>query len=131
VESVIDLHPPGYESSIAWAVAGNSQVGNGDGRALLWHGSAASVVDLHAFLTDLPVTIVRSFAQGVDEHGDVVGVGFDNDGYARAILWNLIPEPSTSTICLILLIGAALCRPPIALHRCNAVQQSAIDTYFH
>ena len=48
--------------------------------ALLWKGTAASVVDLHSFVTNLPVTIVRSNALGVNSRGDVVGYGFDDNG---------------------------------------------------
>src|SRR5438105_4895891 len=48
------LHPPGFSASQAVAVSGNSQGGSGNGtgtgsptHALLWSGTAASVVDLH------------------------------------------------------------------------------------
>src|SRR5262245_18045316 len=45
------LHPAGVDSSAAYTVAGASQVGLGrtDGQvhALLWYGTAASVVDLN------------------------------------------------------------------------------------
>src|SRR5262245_61405655 len=50
----IDLHPSGFTSSEAFGVSGGQQVGVGAGpatggqiHALLWTGSAASVVDLH------------------------------------------------------------------------------------
>jgi hypothetical protein len=54
---VVDLHPSGSVSSLAWGVGGGQQVGFGvkmepSGRsagsdhALLWRGSAAGVVDL-------------------------------------------------------------------------------------
>jgi|SRR4051812_14685140 hypothetical protein len=44
---VVDLHPSGFEQSTATATDGVQQVGDGDGHALLWSGSANSVVDLH------------------------------------------------------------------------------------
>jgi hypothetical protein len=103
-ESVIDLHPADYDSSEAWGVERNTQVGvgwvGGSGHALLWHGTADSVVDLHSFLADLPVTIVRSIAQGVNARGDVVGLGFGSNGSAHALLWKAVPEPGTSAVCL-------------------------------
>jgi hypothetical protein len=49
----IDLHPSGFTSSEALGVSGGQQVGFGESvegggpHALLWTGSAGSVVDLH------------------------------------------------------------------------------------
>jgi probable HAF family extracellular repeat protein len=52
--SVTDLHPAsGYFQTAVYALSGNTQVGIGDvsdgsgGHALLWHGSAGSVVNLN------------------------------------------------------------------------------------
>jgi hypothetical protein len=54
-ESVVDLHPTGYDWSAAWGTDGSVQVGQGgpgpgypfQPHALMWTGTAASVVDLH------------------------------------------------------------------------------------
>jgi hypothetical protein len=48
----IDLHPSGFTRSVAWGVSDGQQVGSGTifrgpDHALLWTGSADSVVDLH------------------------------------------------------------------------------------
>jgi hypothetical protein len=45
-------------------------VGGGDGHALLWTGTAASAVDLNAFL---PSGFTYAQATGIDESGDIVG----------------------------------------------------------
>lgn len=102
--SVVDLNPPGFIISYAYATNGEEQVGtgsgpatHGEGHALLWHGSAASVVDLHTFL---PPGFVRSAALAIDAAGDVVGsastvIGPAGDDYA--ILWKRnVPKPGTS-----------------------------------
>ena len=42
-----DLNPSGFTQSAAYGISDNQQVGQGDGHALLWSGTASSVVDLH------------------------------------------------------------------------------------
>jgi hypothetical protein len=64
----VNLHPAGYDHSSAAGISGDSQVGNGltsagASHALLWYGTAASVVDLH------PDRAEGSFAHDVE--GDV------------------------------------------------------------
>jgi hypothetical protein len=84
-ESVVDLHPCGFDESDALAVAAGRQVGVGViagtnlTRALLWNGTADSVVDLHAFL---PAGFWSSKARAIDASGNVLGSA---DGHA--ILW--------------------------------------------
>lgn len=84
--NVVDLHPRGFDSSEANGTNGTEQVGwglscwSGGGElracataarhALLWYGSAATVVDLHAFL---PSDFVQSEALGIDSSGVVLG----------------------------------------------------------
>jgi hypothetical protein len=79
-------------------------VGNGAGpatggqfHALLWTGSAASVVDLHTFL---PPGFTGSEAVGIDADGNIVGAAFGPAGI-HAFLWQpvaAIPEPGTLTL---------------------------------
>jgi hypothetical protein len=88
----IDLHPSVFPSSEALAVSGGQQVGDGFtgisgiNHALLWTGSADSVVDLHNFL---PPEFTSSIAEGIDADGNIVGYGSAPDG-THAFL--LIPE---------------------------------------
>jgi hypothetical protein len=119
----VDLHPSGFDDSIAQAIAGNRQVGWAWGRAtqsrehaILWNGTAESAVDLHQFLIGLPVSIVRSYAYGVDSHGNIVGYGKDRNNNSYAILWSPIPEPSTSGIlfCCTIAAGFYERRPTLA-----------------
>ena len=99
-DSVVDLNPPfgkTYASfgqmytSFAFAVCGGQQVGYGDDlvtldrHALLWHGSAVSVVDLH------PHGFAQSAAfgtNGEEQVGSGVTVGGNiGDGPFHALLW--------------------------------------------
>ena len=100
-----DLNPTGITDSRGFGVFGGFQVGSGTGvvtggdeHAFLWAGSAASAVDLHGFLTGLPVSLVSSEAFGRDSNGDIVGRGFDSGGNVYALLWkstaSSAPEPS-------------------------------------
>jgi hypothetical protein len=43
----IDLNSSGYAGTTGYGIGGREQVGDGNGHALLWRGSASSVVDLH------------------------------------------------------------------------------------
>src|SRR4029078_10870344 len=76
----------------------NTQVGRGfftnGSHALVWHGSADSVVDLHPFLAGLAISFVSSEAIGVAANGDVVGIanGLSNPTN-YAVKWTLVPEP--------------------------------------
>jgi hypothetical protein len=95
--SVTDLNPAGFTSA-AYGVCGNCQVGIGDSNvghthALLWYGTANCYIDLHSVLTDLPVTIVDSFAKGIDAYGDIVGHGLDAQSNSYALLWTPVSSP--------------------------------------
>jgi len=93
--SAVDLHPAGFTSSLAWGVGSGQQVGYGfiqyntnkkggssvvQCHALLWTGSAASVVDLH------PAGFASSGALSV-AGGQQVGYGTCTDGTQHALLW--------------------------------------------
>ena len=80
----IDLHPSGFTDSRALAVSDGQQVGYTGTpppheRALLWTGSADSVVDLH------PSGFDASTATGVSADQQV-GRGFTG-GQSHALLW--------------------------------------------
>jgi hypothetical protein len=95
--SLVDLNPTGFSDSRAYGVWGSTQVGAGWGdataspsggqpsHALLWHGTADSVVDLH------PDGYTGSQANAVFENG-VVGIGFGPPGGSasvwHALLWH-------------------------------------------
>jgi hypothetical protein len=87
-ESVVQLHPTGYEFSAARAVDGATQVGEGgighSVHAMLWHGTAASAVDLH------PAGYHWSEANGVDG-ANQVGAGGPGPGFPvdpHALMWS-------------------------------------------
>jgi PEP-CTERM motif len=100
----------GFSSSEASGVSDGQQVGVGftaDGaHALLWTGSAESVVDLNAFL---PPGFTEAFAFGIDAEGNIVGTAFGPAG-SHAILWKptVVPEPSTIVLFGIGLTGIVI-----------------------
>jgi PEP-CTERM motif-containing protein len=78
------LHPSGFGDSYALAVGGGQQVGfsyDGGGTALLWTGTAESVVNLNP--TNLPgITSAQAFGtNGVHQVGEGYGAG-------HALLWS-------------------------------------------
>ncbi|HEX2715726.1 MAG TPA: hypothetical protein VHM88_26385 [Candidatus Acidoferrales bacterium] len=98
--SLVDLHPRGFSSSEALGVAGGQQVGHGSGpvtgafsdsgvlagifhdHALLWHASAASVVDLNSPGLD---ESQANATNGEEQVG--IGDGPATRGEAHALLW--------------------------------------------
>ncbi len=111
--SFVDLHPAGTFASNAKAVDHGWQVGNAitdhindpDNtrdiyHASLWHGTAASWMDLHDML---PWAYESSYAKDievVDGHLWVVGYGVPIGGYGyHSFLWHftpdVVPEPSS------------------------------------
>lgn len=89
---MVDLNPAGSSFSNAYGVHNGQQVGfaniNFVDRAGLWSGTAASWVDLNAFL---PPTLVGSYARTIWSSGGttyVAGSGFDaQSGQEVAVLW--------------------------------------------
>jgi hypothetical protein len=89
-EGVIDLHPSGFDESVALTVRDNSQVGYGywlddpePSHALLWRGTADSAVDLH------PSGFESSQAVGVaGEYQVGLGTGPTTGNQQHALLWN-------------------------------------------
>jgi hypothetical protein len=72
--------------------------------ALVWSGTADSVVDLQSFLSP---DYYDSNARDVDVNGNVIGYARYKTGEEHAILWLLVPEPSS--VSLLALALGALC----------------------
>jgi hypothetical protein len=97
------LNPVGFDESRATATNGPLQVGYGDSttltagnqHALLWSGTAASVIDLQQYLS---ADFISSAATGIDSSGDVVGFAIDTDFTEHAILWQATPTPEPATL---------------------------------
>jgi uncharacterized membrane protein len=82
------LTPSGFGKSEALGVSGDSQVGYAGTHAFLWHGTAASAVDLH------PEGFENSVATGVSGatqvgHGRLLG---SHPRFTHALLWNGTPD---------------------------------------
>jgi hypothetical protein len=110
--SFVDLHPAGFERSQATDAAGTFQVGHGivagiggTQHALVWNGSAASAVDLHPFVTALDPSFDVSYALGFAEDGRVVGFARKTQDNFYAVMWTPIPEPSTSLLAFLAVLG--------------------------
>lgn len=93
-ESLVDLHPAGFDSSSVESAFGESQVGYGlvgdiEYRALLWNSTAESVVDLH------PEGYAKSIAAGVYGNQQV-GMGYTGHSPTQALLWNGTPTSAVS-----------------------------------
>jgi hypothetical protein len=96
--SAVELHPTGFDSSTAYGTNGIYQVGFGSvegdlggipsniHHALLWNGSAASVVDLNSLL---PFSPADSEAYTIDAQGNIFGIANGN-----AVEWSPVPEPA-------------------------------------
>ena len=69
--------------------------------ALLWHGTASSVVDLSSYLAPLNLSTDSSVAYGIAENGVIVGFA-TNLNKMYAVMWTPVevPEPTS------LLLGA-------------------------
>lgn len=79
------MNPTGIENSYAYGVGGNQQVGEGDGQALLWSGTASSAVDLN------PTNLLGFYnssafgTNGTQQVGEGSGTATDGD---NALLWS-------------------------------------------
>lgn len=95
--SFVDLHPTGADYSSANGTNGSSQVGyavySGTSHAILWNGSAASAVDLNAFL---PSGFVGAEAYSIAANGDILGYAYTSTGRTHAVTWTQsVPEPAS------------------------------------
>jgi hypothetical protein len=116
--SAVDLHSAGL-TSVRWgqirssrALATNGVLQTGYGVfgtsavvALLWNGSANSVLDLGDLLPD---GFNTSYATGIDAQGNVFGTARDAIGTYHAIEWVAAPEPTA--LAPILIAGYSLLR---------------------
>ena len=95
-DSATDLHPTGFTSSRAYATNGKNQIGHGTtggyDHALLWSGTAESVVDLQVFL---PPVYLLSSAKAMDDLGNIYGYASIDGIHLHAAMWVPVPEPST------------------------------------
>jgi hypothetical protein len=98
-ESVVDLNPDAFSYSAVFGTNGTNQVGYGSGaltgneqHAILWSNSAENFIDLHQFLSS---GFVSSEARSIDALGNIVGEAYDSTGNYHAILWQVVPEPTT------------------------------------
>lgn len=80
--TMLDLGPP-YYGSAAYGIDGNSQVGIGQGGAVLWTGSANSAIVL------TPQWALSAWAGGVSGNVQVGSARQSTDNYAfHAMLWH-------------------------------------------
>jgi autotransporter-associated beta strand protein len=89
----VDLTPPGFASADGAATNGTQQAGDivragGNAHASTWFGTATSYVDLQTYL---PGAYVGSTAYGIDSAGRIVGVAYDVNSVAAAVLWTPVP----------------------------------------
>jgi hypothetical protein len=112
--SVVDLNPPTFVTSHAYAVAGTTQVGSGQSstnpdqvHAIAWNGTAASYVDLHSYVTALNPNFRGSVAFGVSEGGVVVGNAIDANDVSYAVMWTPVPLPEPAS-CTLVAWGVAI-----------------------
>ena len=88
-----DLTPSGYVGADGEATNGSQQAGDifgadGSPHAATWFGSANSFVDLQSYL---PGGYVGSTAYGIDSAGRIVGVAYNANSFATAVLWTPVP----------------------------------------
>ena len=110
----VNLNPIGFTSSEAVDIEGDLQVGFGSGpttgenaHALLWQGTADSVLDLHSYLAATGRTFIKSVARAVDPDGNVYGFGVDAIGYLP-IVWLAVPEPPAIAFVVVASVAISL-----------------------
>jgi hypothetical protein len=111
-DSVVDLHPAGYLSSMIHGASGGRQFGSAvrlvtavdrPQYAMVWDDTAGSAINLGELL---PAGYGNSYAIGTDAEGNVYGAawvvppgGPPGGGY-RAIMW-AVPEPAAAALLVI------------------------------
>jgi hypothetical protein len=108
----VDLNPAGFLFSAAEAVYGNMQVGFGNelpggrftDRALLWYGTAESVVDLHQYVSVLG-DFVGSRAFSITPNGSIIGHVTAANGGNVAVIWTPVPEPDSIYLLATIVFG--------------------------
>lgn len=111
----MDLNPAGASSSIAYATTGGQQAGyanfGGNAHAGIWSGTAGSFMDLG---TSLGAAFGDSYAQSIWTDGSttlVAGMAYPiGVGFTRAILWTIVPEPSSLSLAVVSLAGLGILR---------------------
>ncbi|NUL82789.1 MAG: hypothetical protein HUU60_08725 [Armatimonadetes bacterium] len=89
-------------------------------KAVLWHGSAESAMELHSLL---PPEYTHSEAEGieVDAFGNVTVVGWAYNGMHgrnEAIVWQMaVPEPGSLTVLSFATLSALIFRRRLKAHR--------------
>jgi hypothetical protein len=105
--SAVDLNPPGFYDTQVTGMFGaiqvgdgydqpvNSPGGHGNRHALVWFGSADSMVDLNPFL---PLGFTNAVATGVDGAGNVIGYAWGQVGRAYQYM-NVVftPQPASAS----------------------------------
>jgi hypothetical protein len=120
-ESAVDLNPAGFKYSEANGTNGRQQVGwasdpppntphpPNDAHAFVWSGTAASGIDLHAFLK--PGRYVSSGAGSIDDFGNIYGGATDAAGRSYTIIWTPVPDPAGGGLCAAALLSLLARRP--------------------
>jgi hypothetical protein len=92
--SLQDLHPAGFSESFGLGAGAGQQVGYGTNTngtdktydALVWTGSAASVIDLNQFL---PAGYSDAWATSIDGAGNIGGAALGPNGW-QPVIWSPI-----------------------------------------
>lgn len=106
--SMVNLNPAGYSESYVSSTNGSKQVGHGfdsaatnNPSALVWSGTADSVIDLGEML---PSNLLFSEAITIDDPGNIFGIARDASGNNYAVAW-IVPEPSSLSLLMLGISG--------------------------
>jgi hypothetical protein len=120
--SAVDLNPDGYFNSRVTGMSAEFQVGDGwlggpanspgaTQHALLWHGTADSVIDLNQFL---PPSIAGAEINGADANGNIVG------SYSIQIVCTNCTIPIFQQVAFVMNLNPALSLASLTLDSSNA-----------
>lgn len=113
-----DLNPTGFLISEALGTNGSQQIGIGyvtdtnvydTEQALLWNGSAASVVNLQSVLPTSD-TWAWSYPLSIDSSGNVFGYAVDSSDNYFAVEWSDVPEPASAGLMAMVFVGGLATR---------------------